>query len=74
MEKPETYLTLSSEYTRQHFMELDRHGNLSILLSFFWVMSEKLTSILTLQNWSVGWYAHKQIYYSEIYSKVIEVV
>ena len=35
MEKPETYLTLSSEYTRQHFMELDRHGNLSILLLFF---------------------------------------
>ena len=37
-------------------------------------MSEKLTSILTLQNWSVGWYEYKQVYYSEIYSKVIEVV
>lgn len=64
MEKPEAYLTLSSEYTRQHFMELDRHGNLSILLSFY----------DSSQNWSVGWYAYKQIYYSEIYSKVIEAV
>ena len=37
-------------------------------------MSEKLTFISTLQNCSVGWYTYKQIYYSEIYSKVIEVV